>query len=172
MSIDWIIAAALLNAPDVIKETRDNKRERANTKNYEGLIQEFWVGKAIEMGIMNEVANPENYDRIWETIEMYLLKNPIMLASCWRDCWGFVGRERLQCHHRPDDVFRGITDEIIQANREKTAAILATIYGGHTYEKAKELAYAIVYQNEIGNRTSCRHHGSIQDRGPIFPDME
>ena len=116
--------------------------------------------------------NPENYDQIWELIETYLRKNPIMLTSCWRDCWGFVGRERLQCHHKPGDALRGVTDEVIQQNRKKTVALLATIYGGHALEQAKEIAHSIVYDGEVGKRTYGRIYSRIQDRGPIFPDME
>ena len=171
MSIDWIIASAVINGPDAVRWAREARAETASSNYYQYLLEQYSIPQDVERRIFAEVADPANYNAIWEALEDHLRRNPMMAVAHWRDGWRCVGVKRLQLHSTPFDKLRGTSQLDIEENRVVVAAMLATIYGGHIHRIAADLAGAIAYSSEYRHRASSDYHGAIKNRQPVFPDL-
>lgn len=171
MSIDWIIASAVINGPDVVRWARESRAETASANYYQYLLEQYSIPPDVERRISAEVADPANYNAIWEALEDHLRRNPMMAVAHWRDGWRCVGVKRLQLHSTPFDKLRRVSQLDIEENRVMVAAMLATIYGGHIRRIAADLAGAVAHGDEYYNRYSSCYHMAINSRQPVFPDL-
>ena len=172
MGIEWIIAGAIAHAPGAIQHNNRVKVANYKSARYQNIIDEYRIPIEIEDKIREEVANPENYEQIWETLEHFLRKNPRYLVGDHFNAWSCVGQKRLKLHlELPDTAYRNMPSVILK-NRKIVEGLLAVVYGGHTLEQAEKIAHAIVYNDEIWRRSNGWWNSCFNERPPLFPDID
>ena len=172
MGIEWIIAGAVAHAPGAIQQHNAVKEAQNQSAACANMISEYRIPPEVEAKIVEEVADPKNYEQIWETLEHFLRKNPRYLIGDHFNAWTCVGSTRLMLHLPPHTGNTGNLPAVVLKNRKMVEGMLAVIYGGHTREQAEKIARAHVYEREEWKRCNRRWHSHFKERPPMFPDLE